>query len=185
MESKTNCFYFPEAGLWFPLPSWDSCDLNFNPSDLNVWEPPKPPPLHLDVSMLDSSRGWNLGGIGRSLMMPSETKSQIDTLSSPEEGFDFSGQHEPCSGDGHKFNKSQWSKEEHRKFLEGLAKFCPEAEREAEKDGKISVGLGVGVAELISSHVQTRSPLQVRSHAQKHFLKKHRHAMKKQRKEEP
>eukprot|EP00960_Hanusia_phi_P053958 762510-Hanusia_phi.AAC.5 len=186
-DSKRNCFYFPEAGLWFPLPSWDSCsDLDFSPADLNVWERPKPPaPLHLDMGMLNSSGGWSMGGIGGALTLPSERSSCSDGHSCPEDGGTASGEHlEYGSAEGQKFNKSQWSKEEHKRFLEGLQKFCPEVEREAEKDGKVSVGLGVGVAELISSYVQTRSPLQVRSHAQKYFLKKHRQGKKRKQADE-
>ena len=42
--------------------------------------------------------------------------------------------------------------------------------------GKVSVGLGPGVAEQIAVFVGSRSVSQVRSHAQKYFLRLHRAA---------
>lgn len=47
-----------------------------------------------------------------------------------------------------------WTKEEHRRFLEGLERF------------------GAGDAHSIAWHVGTRSVTQVRTHAQKYFLKR-------------
>eukprot|EP00961_Rhodomonas_salina_P122479 1649604-Rhodomonas_salina.4 len=57
-----------------------------------------------------------------------------------------------------------WTKDEHDKFLAGLQRF-----------GNINgSSLGAGVAELISIYIGTRSVPQVRSHAQKFFLRQKR-----------
>uniref|UniRef100_A0A6T7TQR1 Uncharacterized protein n=1 Tax=Hanusia phi TaxID=3032 RepID=A0A6T7TQR1_9CRYP len=79
-------------------------------------------------------------------------------------------QHNNMSEGSSSYNQSQWTDEEHNKFLVALEKFCPEACRARER-GKVFVGLGAGVAKKISQAVGTRSVLQVRSHAQKHFLR--------------
>ncbi|EKX51047.1 hypothetical protein GUITHDRAFT_102971 [Guillardia theta CCMP2712] len=68
------------------------------------------------------------------------------------------------------FNSSQWSPEEEAKFLEALAMFA-DTDRRVRPDGRRSVGLGMGVAGKISEYIGTRSEEQVRSHAQKHFLR--------------
>jgi len=85
----------------------------------------------------------------------------------PPMGF---SQHSSIADTSSSYNQSQWTDEEHNKFLVALEKFCPEACRAREK-GKVFVGLGAGVAKKISQAVGTRSVLQVRSHAQKHFLR--------------
>ncbi|EKX53865.1 hypothetical protein GUITHDRAFT_100831 [Guillardia theta CCMP2712] len=67
-----------------------------------------------------------------------------------------------------------WSQEEHERFLEGLRLHVPHQSLLCHTDGTLRVGLGLGVAEKISRVVQTRTPKQVRSHAQKHFEKQSR-----------
>eukprot|EP00961_Rhodomonas_salina_P234494 3169234-Rhodomonas_salina.1 len=62
---------------------------------------------------------------------------------------------------------SFWSKTEHEKFLEGLKKFGGHGDSVVDPP----MGLGPGVAELISMLVGTRSVSQVRSHAQKYFIR--------------
>uniref|UniRef100_A0A7S4NDJ2 HTH myb-type domain-containing protein n=1 Tax=Guillardia theta TaxID=55529 RepID=A0A7S4NDJ2_GUITH len=71
------------------------------------------------------------------------------------------------------FNSSQWSPDEEARFLEALAMFS-DADRRVRPDGRRSVGLGLGVARKISEYIGTRSEEQVRSHAQKHFLRQER-----------
>ena len=72
---------------------------------------------------------------------------------------------------GSQQNQSQWTKEEHARFLQALEKYLPSGARKDPVTGKVSVGLGAGVAKQVSAFVGTRTPLQVRSHAQKHFLR--------------
>eukprot|EP00960_Hanusia_phi_P019455 574349-Hanusia_phi.AAC.3 len=67
-----------------------------------------------------------------------------------------------------------WTGEEHQRFLTALNKFGPPASRDTDANGHVYVGLGRGVAFLISREVGTRTPSQVRSHAQKYFRKQSR-----------
>lgn len=69
-----------------------------------------------------------------------------------------------------------WSAEEHTRFMQGLERFGSADASGRIGGGKVSVGLGPGVAEQIAGHVGTRSVSQVRSHAQKFFLRLHRNA---------
>ena len=58
-----------------------------------------------------------------------------------------------------------WSAEEETVFQNGIETYCP-----GEEQGRC-IGLGPGVAQMISDNIGTRSPAQVRSHAQKHFTR--------------
>eukprot|EP00961_Rhodomonas_salina_P187671 2532818-Rhodomonas_salina.1 len=54
-----------------------------------------------------------------------------------------------------------WTSDEHERFLAALQRF----------NGGDQEGLGAGVAELVSMALGTRTVSQVRSHAQKYFLR--------------
>uniref|UniRef100_A0A7S0EHL6 Myb-like domain-containing protein n=1 Tax=Hanusia phi TaxID=3032 RepID=A0A7S0EHL6_9CRYP len=69
---------------------------------------------------------------------------------------------------------NRWTKEEHARFLEGLKQYSPCQAAPFHMDGTLRVGLGPGAAEEIAKVVGTRSAVQVRSHAQKHFVKLYR-----------
>jgi len=75
--------------------------------------------------------------------------------------------------------RKQWTTDEEERFLVALDRFAP---RDAGIAGpgsgsqRGSVRLGPGVAEMIAMVVGTRSAVQVRSHAQKHFIRKEREA---------
>lgn len=78
-----------------------------------------------------------------------------------------------CSAEGRGCGKRiakrrPWSAEEHERFVESLQRFGQTNKLAA--GGKIQVGLGPGVAEIIAVVVGTRTVSQVRSHAQKYFL---------------
>mmetsp|Transcript_32208 Transcript_32208/g.72352 ORF Transcript_32208/g.72352 Transcript_32208/m.72352 type:complete len:206 (-) Transcript_32208:218-835(-) len=62
--------------------------------------------------------------------------------------------------------KRPWTPEEEERFQAAMERFC----KPKHDDG--GVGLGQGVAEVIAFVVGTRTPAQVRSHAQKYFLKR-------------
>ena len=61
-----------------------------------------------------------------------------------------------------------WAADEHARFVESLKRFGPKDRTNSE--GRVAVGLGPGVAEIIAVVVGTRTVSQVRSHAQKYFL---------------
>lgn len=72
------------------------------------------------------------------------------------------------SGVGWAQKRRPWSADEHARFLESLNRFG--SRDKGEKGGRVTVGLGPGVAEVIAVVVGTRTVNQVRSHAQKYFL---------------
>ncbi|EKX38885.1 hypothetical protein GUITHDRAFT_154578 [Guillardia theta CCMP2712] len=71
-----------------------------------------------------------------------------------------------------------WSQEEHERFLSALERFG--APSNLDQHHGFTVGLGHGVADMISFVVGTRTPAQVRSHAQKYFLKQQRQTQSKE-----
>jgi len=72
--------------------------------------------------------------------------------------------------------RKQWTPEEEAKFLKALDKLGPKDTETDPRTGRVSVRLGPGVAEIISLVVGSRSVAQVRSHAQKHYIRKEREA---------
>mmetsp|Transcript_23257 Transcript_23257/g.46675 ORF Transcript_23257/g.46675 Transcript_23257/m.46675 type:complete len:259 (-) Transcript_23257:46-822(-) len=62
-----------------------------------------------------------------------------------------------------------WTAEEHERFLTALEKFRTKDTQARQPNGKVSDGLGPGIAEIIAVFIGTRNIAQVRSHAQKHF----------------
>ncbi|EKX33099.1 hypothetical protein GUITHDRAFT_156158 [Guillardia theta CCMP2712] len=67
--------------------------------------------------------------------------------------------------------RSFWSDEEHQLFMDALKKYNVNPMRETKADGKLYVGLGPYVADMIAIEIGTRNAAQVRSHAQKYFQK--------------
>ncbi|EKX32860.1 hypothetical protein GUITHDRAFT_120966 [Guillardia theta CCMP2712] len=67
------------------------------------------------------------------------------------------------------------AKDDIQLFLEGIKKYHEPNIHGAPVDDQRRVGLGQGIAELIAEHVKTRSVAQVRSHAQKYFIKQWKH----------
>eukprot|EP00286_Rhodomonas_abbreviata_P002154 CAMPEP_0181345012 /NCGR_PEP_ID=MMETSP1101-20121128/32511_1 /TAXON_ID=46948 /ORGANISM="Rhodomonas abbreviata, Strain Caron Lab Isolate" /LENGTH=216 /DNA_ID=CAMNT_0023456917 /DNA_START=54 /DNA_END=704 /DNA_ORIENTATION=+ len=67
-----------------------------------------------------------------------------------------------------------WSNEEHENFLAGLEQHNIDMDKAVGRNGELSVGLGLGVAETVAAMIGSRSAAQVRSHAQKYFLRMRR-----------
>ena len=100
-------------------------------------------------------------------MSDDSTKTAATLVSGP-------ASNERCSGRKPPGRRCQWSPEEHQRFLSGLARFGPKDAGTGEAGARMSVGLGPGVAEVIAVVVGTRTVSQVRSHAQKYFLRQTR-----------
>ena len=73
-------------------------------------------------------------------------------------------------------SRRHWTPEEEERFLTALDRFGPKEAKNSTGYGRVSVRLGPGVAEMISIVVGTRSVAQVRSHVQKHYIRKEREA---------
>mmetsp|Transcript_44477 Transcript_44477/g.104494 ORF Transcript_44477/g.104494 Transcript_44477/m.104494 type:complete len:281 (-) Transcript_44477:61-903(-) len=122
---------------------------------------------------------------------PRPSSAQPRVSSSPEcMSDDSEPASQPASGGaggarpknkGTKKKPFYWTAEERELFMEGLQMYFQTWEQmiiaSADQD-QVSVGLGPGVAELISLHMGTRTVAQVRSHAQKYFLRKYREIRK-------
>ena len=100
-------------------------------------------------------------------MSDDSTKTAATLVSGP-------ASNERCSGRKPSGRRCQWSPEEHQRFLTGLTRFGPKDAGSGEAGARMSVGLGPGVAEVIAVVVGTRTVSQVRSHAQKYFLRQTR-----------
>ncbi|EKX32847.1 hypothetical protein GUITHDRAFT_120951 [Guillardia theta CCMP2712] len=73
----------------------------------------------------------------------------------------------------HRAPSVHWTKDEHQRFLLALDQVCPgRRDGSSSETGRPSVGLGRGVAKRIAAIMQTKTESQVRSHAQKYFMKK-------------
>jgi len=73
-------------------------------------------------------------------------------------------------------SRKHWTPDEEERFLKALARFGPKEIENDPTTGRVSVRLGPGVAEMISIVVVSRSVAQVRSHVQKHYIRKEREA---------
>eukprot|EP00960_Hanusia_phi_P010586 310402-Hanusia_phi.AAC.2 len=149
----------------------------------NFWQPPSqekalstfPDPVFClfpeqskqhDISFTDA---WNTVGCG------SSSDSETDSTDSKMEYYGRPQAASCGKPAGKKQVQSQWTAEEHERFLEALDKYgTQQVARQSNESGRVFVGLGNGVAKQIAAHVKTRSVLQVRSHAQKFFLKQNR-----------
>ncbi|EKX30891.1 hypothetical protein GUITHDRAFT_113584 [Guillardia theta CCMP2712] len=94
-------------------------------------------------------------------------------LAPPSQDAFVSSPPPPAANGGSRKSKAsssnyQWSREEHRRFVDALEKLSPLRQMLA-SHGRVTIGLGHGLAEMISKAVGTRSISQVRSHAQKYF----------------
>eukprot|EP00960_Hanusia_phi_P044023 756413-Hanusia_phi.AAC.7 len=133
--------------------------------------------LHSWISSLEQQAEARVSSQDHEKQLNSSTK-QID-LSLPTsecQASECNGQNVISEeGKGKQKNKgSKWTAEEHLKFIKALDIFLPCYDNFGRIDcntGQISVGLGVGVAAKIASYVGTRTAVQVRSHAQKYFLR--------------
>eukprot|EP00960_Hanusia_phi_P021188 625907-Hanusia_phi.AAC.1 len=126
---------------------------------------------------LGSSQRWMESTLERSDSIASLSSTSTAALSDMEGGETASRQEEKKGkakrGYKPKTSRTQWTKEEHERFLAAVEAHCPREGRSG-ADGKVFVGLGAGVAELIASEVKTRTVAQIRSHAQKYFLRESR-----------
>eukprot|EP00960_Hanusia_phi_P028843 747616-Hanusia_phi.AAC.1 len=92
---------------------------------------------------------------------------------SPQGGASGSGSWVPTADARQVGPLQHWTKEEHERFLAALQTCRPS---DTEQSGNLSdrtgnVGLGRGVAKEMAKLIGTRTPSQVRSHAQKYFMK--------------
>lgn len=123
--------------------------------------------VQADASGCCGGWAWAAAGRPEAPSEPSDASSASDSDSpasipaSPEEGGKRRTQ----------YNQSQWTQEEHKRFVEALARYQQLGSRRDPVTGKVSVGLGAGVAKQVAAFVGTRTPLQVRTHAQKYFMK--------------
>mmetsp|Transcript_52718 Transcript_52718/g.107543 ORF Transcript_52718/g.107543 Transcript_52718/m.107543 type:complete len:213 (-) Transcript_52718:42-680(-) len=101
----------------------------------------------------------------------SDSQVEREEATRPALGVPASGLSSRSAGRKQKKKLIAWTQEEHELFVKGLERFRTEETEAIGPDGKKTVGLGPGIAELLASMVGTRNPAQVRSHAQKYFLR--------------
>mmetsp|Transcript_25072 Transcript_25072/g.50948 ORF Transcript_25072/g.50948 Transcript_25072/m.50948 type:complete len:173 (+) Transcript_25072:110-628(+) len=115
-----------------------------------------PPSVELPVTKQVNSELTNR------ISHPSRTTQENNNRTCPEESLTTEERSPSPPVTGPK-KAVVWSKEEEAIFLCGISTHCPEETRLR------CIGLGPGVAQLISDMIVTRSAAQVRSHAQKYF----------------
>mmetsp|Transcript_16900 Transcript_16900/g.38483 ORF Transcript_16900/g.38483 Transcript_16900/m.38483 type:complete len:261 (-) Transcript_16900:19-801(-) len=170
-EPRPEALLIPHQSMWGAAQSQDFCL-------------PSPPNRLVDTSAPNSniSNFSNLSSSSSSSnanMPRDETKrmkKKKGEREAPRNASDSSSSSTRASdSDTLRVNKF-WSKEEHKLFLEGIKKYHePNIHGSTVSEEERRVGLGQGIAELIAEHVKTRSVAQVRSHAQKYFIKQWKH----------
>ncbi|EKX47184.1 hypothetical protein GUITHDRAFT_107096 [Guillardia theta CCMP2712] len=150
-------------------------DTAFPPSaqDLLFLMDPNADPFFTDPDSLPSPRQHDISDETSSLLSlpPSPSQLQFASPSPQPTSQQVTGVRSPSkdSDSEQGILRRVWSSEEQAKFIELLSRYCPADSRPVHAGGVLFGGLGPGVAKRIAQALGTRSPAQVRSHAQKHF----------------